>query len=123
MKIKNKVIYAFILASLSFTSFANHGDTQEIKNRLKEVFVDRWKADYSDEEIKLWMNNNTNGGWADINYKDTARAGWEPDIHLRRMVIMAVKYNDNTSLYYHDSDLADKLEKTSELSKMYYFTF
>lgn len=44
------------------------------------------------EIIFLVQSLEKNGSWADINYKDTKRSGWEPKIHAERILKLTKYY-------------------------------
>jgi len=60
----------------------------------------------SDEEIGNWIDQlDSGGGWPDIDYKDTARAGWKPYQHLQRMKAIAGAVLRQDSKYYNNNDV------------------
>lgn len=53
----------------------------------------------SSEEVALLVQTlDPNGSWADINYKDTKRSGWEPKKHAERILKLAKYYYQRKEL-------------------------
>lgn len=101
-----KYIYCIVLfaAMWSLSVFANK--TPEnlllIKANLYELSMDNPDS----ESIQnLLATLSDDGRWPDINYQDTKKSGWEPCIHVERVLLMAQAYTHPKNRFYCDIQL------------------
>lgn len=45
------------------------------------------------------------GTWADINYQDTKRSGWEPKLHADRILELSKLYHSPGTRYFHSPEV------------------
>lgn len=56
------------------------------------------------------LQTNGNGSFTDVDYTSTVRTNWPPEIHLNRIITMALAYTTETSSYYENSNLKNNME-------------
>ena len=81
---------------------ANAQDFATLKQRVIPDFVasseasakkqGKTLAELSDEYL---ASISEQGSWADVNYQQIEKPGWQPSLHLDRLVILAAQYNKN----------------------------
>lgn len=88
----------------------------EISDQAVVELHQRYPFDLKKIERYLSMLTD-NGFWADINYADTKRSGWEPKIHAERILELAKLYYSPSTSYYH----SEKIKKAIHEALHYWF--
>lgn len=71
------------------------------------------------EKMKSYLSSlSEEGKWADINYEDKKRSGWEPKIHTERILELVKLYYSRQSPYYQSSEVEAAIHKALH----YWFT-
>lgn len=66
----------------------------------------------ADSLIRDYMDDmNEDGGYSDIDYSVTSRTGWEPGLHISRLLPMAYAYISPNSSFYSNKVLYQKIAK------------
>lgn len=64
------------------------------------------RVPFDKERIESYMMNlRDDGSWADINYNDKKRSGWEPRLHAERILEMVKAYVNPSLKCYESSEL------------------
>lgn len=96
----------FVQLQYAFAS----ADTENIMERVRY-----WSIVPNDslvnEESGLMSEN---GSFPDINYAQTDRTGWTPQLHYHRLLDMVYGYVSSSSQYYKDDNLYEKIIKGME---------
>lgn len=101
-----KQIITFILLLLIMMpqlAKAQGGNTNEvIMNRILTTF--RKPASSTDDQAgKNLSNQQPDGSWKDVDYKDESVSNWLPNAHLLKLRILIQAYIEKDSRYYGDS--------------------
>ena len=98
------VCAGMVAAAASMCSGQNEiADLGVIKNRLYSEFV---AGGVDVARVKGYVaSQQADGSWADLNYADKARTGWQPTEHVMRIVEMALAYRRDDSPLHNDADL------------------
>ncbi|MCC8174099.1 MAG: chondroitinase, partial [Odoribacter sp.] len=96
-------------------------DAPELRERIDEIgrlsgnpdiMIRKLSEGYNPELVKRYLNSiKEDGSWADINYDDNSRSGWQPSYHLERMMWMAKAYKDKNSEFYNNTELGEAIHK------------
>ena len=84
------------------------------------VWLWNFSSVYLSTEIaleKIHKNLSKDGSWADINYNDTKRSGWDPRLHPERILEMVKAFMSPGVEYYK----SPALEKTIHSAMDYWF--
>lgn len=58
------------------------------------------------DKISFYLSSQTEeGGWKDINYKDTKRSGWEPKRHVDRILELSKLYYSEGTPYFRSEEV------------------
>ena len=107
------VVFTFLFGGVFLSVFSETNepyssdlsDIKKIKHRLYQYSLENPDV----QAVKSQMETlRPDGSWADINYQDKRKAGWEPLLHLRRLLSMAQAYRNPDSALYSNSALKDK---------------
>jgi chondroitin AC lyase len=83
-------------------------DIQLIKKRVVESVMNSM---VDDAKIGSLINTfKDDGTWQDINYEDVSREGFENEIHLQNMVVLARAYKTKSSKYYKNKKVKSVIE-------------
>lgn len=80
-------------------------DIQTVKTRLYQYSLETPDIPLIEGYMKTQQQD---GGWTDINYQDKKKSGWEPLLHLRRLLAMVEAYRNPDSELYSNSELKEK---------------
>ncbi|MBT1063371.1 polysaccharide lyase 8 family protein [Bowmanella sp. Y26] len=85
-------------------------DLQRLETRVLGDFLPSIKAKAPEHEIFVqaskWLSEQGfDGSWADIDYRDTRRAGWPPIQHLQRLTFMTKAHALSGEQRYLDASL------------------
>lgn len=70
------------------------------------------RVPFDKERIESYMMNlRDDGSWADINYNDKKRSGWEPRLHAERILEMVKAYVNPSLKCYESSELEKNIRK------------
>lgn len=71
------------------------------------------------EKVKSYLASlSASGRWADINYEDEKRSGWEPKIHAERILELVKLYYSKQTSYYQSPVIEAAIHKALQ----YWFT-
>ena len=71
------------------------------------------------EKIAYYLSSlSASGTWADINYNDKKRSGWEPKIHAERILELVKLYYSGQTSYHHSPTVEAAIHKALH----YWFT-
>lgn len=73
---------------------------RELKEGVSPAIVDHYLATLG-----------TDGAWADLNYKDVSRSGWQPSFHAERLAVMAKAYRDASGGYFENAELGKAIHR------------
>ena len=63
-------------------------------------------------QVREYMETQLpDGSWGDLNYQDENRSAWSPQLHVFRLLAMAVAYKDKSTLFYNDKALSAQIHK------------
>lgn len=66
----------------------------------------------NDKQVKKVLSTiRSNGTWANINYKDVSLTGFQHNIHLDNMLLLARSYNLEASNYFKNAKVKKSIEK------------
>lgn len=106
-----KPLQAVIIISLILSLLSAQGadsDIEIIKNRITETLM---KPVFDDVKIESLINTfKDDGTWQDINYEDVSREGFENEVHLANMVLLARAYKTQSSKYYQSKKVKSVVE-------------
>ncbi|UZD23622.1 polysaccharide lyase beta-sandwich domain-containing protein [Algoriphagus halophytocola] len=94
-----------LLISLLFSSnflFAYQvSDFELIRNRVFQEYQNSPNSAQLDKEANTVQKEiQPDGSWPDINYADKSMTGWKPDLHIKRIGIMAKAYSRKGTKFY-----------------------
>ncbi|MRX47914.1 polysaccharide lyase family 8 super-sandwich domain-containing protein [Pedobacter puniceum] len=64
-----------------------------------------------EDVLKIINSQSENGSWADINYKDEKRGGWEPKLHGDRVLLLTKAYKNPSSAFYNKKEISTAIHK------------
>lgn len=90
---------------------------QEMSDQAVVELHQRYSFDK--ETVKSYLSSLSESGmWADIDYKDKKRSGWEPKIHAERILELVKLYYSKQTSYYQ----SPAVEATIHKALHYWFT-
>jgi len=118
---KTTTLIRLILIFTLFTNFslAQKSDIEILKknlindaliNRGFSPRIERYITPEFDKAKEYLEIINTDGSWTDVNYKDRDN-NWAPLLHLTRVIVMAVNFEDKNSELFQDTELLKSIEK------------
>ncbi len=90
---------------------------QELSDQMVAELHQRYPLDV-DKILTYLRAMKPDGSWADINYADTRRSGWEPKTHAERVLEMTKLYCSTKTSYHHSTEV----EKAIRNAMQYWFT-
>jgi chondroitin AC lyase len=109
MKTLTKLLLIICLFGLpQAVNAAPNSDIDTIKKRVVDEVM---KPAVDDAKVETLINTfNDDGTWQGINYEDVSREGFENEIHLQNMVVLARAYKTKTSKFYKDKKVKSTME-------------
>ena len=103
-----KLSIVLFLVFLNTYGFCADTDIEIIKKRVIESVMNSTVDDAKIESlIKTFKDDDT---WQGINYEDVSREGFENEIHLQNMVVLARAYKTKSSKYYNNKKVKSIIE-------------
>lgn len=81
----------------------------EISDQMVAELHQRYPFDLAKMD---YMNKiQSDGSWADINYNDQKRSGWEPKLHAERILELVKLYRSDQTSYHRSAWLEEEIHK------------
>jgi chondroitin AC lyase len=107
MKNLKLVLFLMLMFTISLSAHSQT-DIEIIKKRVVESVMN---SPVDDAKIESLINTfKDDGTWQDINYADVSREGFENEIHLQNMVVLARAYKTKSSKYYKNKKVKSVIE-------------
>lgn len=90
---------------------------EELSDQVVSELHQRYPFDLEKIDAYLALMND-DGSWADINYDDNKRSGWDPKRHAERILELVKLYCSDTTGYYQSA----KIESYIHRALNYWFT-
>ena len=95
---------AILVVSLAFDRRATARPIDSVLDRYREFLFQSFDVPEG-RIISLVKDIGTDGRWADIDYRDEARADWKVLNHLKRVDTLSIVWSDPSSEFYHQADV------------------
>ena len=100
-----------IICLFGFMQALNAAPNSDIETIKKRVVDELMKPAVDDAKVETLINTfNDDGTWQGINYEDVSREGFENEIHLQNMVVLARAYKTKSSKFYKDKKVKSTME-------------
>jgi len=98
---------ASLILFTSYTPPISDNDMEIVRQRVIDELM---KSHANDSRVEnLTKTIQEDGSWANINYIDVSRTGFEHGDHLRNMLTMSRAYKSEKSAFYQDETLKTKI--------------
>ena len=102
MKRYSIIIVCLLLVQVSFAQ----ADT--VLNRYRQYLLATMSLPDKIDQLEASLNQN--GQWNDIDYNDTERGNWKPELHLKRTRDLALAYSNPQSSFYHQQQILKSIK-------------
>lgn len=113
-KIKENYVNLLIPSDKNFCNLNHLLASIEPENEISDQMVVELHQRYPFNLNKIEEYNNKlqeDGSWADINYEDQKRSGWEPKIHVERILELVKLYSSGQTPYHHSPEIENNIHK------------
>lgn len=137
-----KIVFWIVLQCCFVTAFAIGDDMAKVKQniydsylrvlnvepvlrqRVAEIRENSGNPDMMIRELQEGVNIEAvdtylktlgaDGSWAELNYNDDSRSGWQPSFHSERLMVMTKAYRDPAGKYFGNEELGKAIHRGME---------
>ncbi|WP_158530542.1 polysaccharide lyase 8 family protein [Algoriphagus yeomjeoni] len=100
-RLANYLFLFFLLAHVQSLQAQQDSDFEIVQQNIFTQYQQATSAaDLNNLANKVQKEIQADGSWKDINYADNSLSSWEPDVHIKRIGLMAKAYSRKDNKFY-----------------------